>query len=436
MAATIVGMSFPLLGVVMSMASSFIFGMFGSSQDSPEEVLYKTIMSQVEVLIEQSLIQERMTSVKNMLLGVSDEMAWIPDLLQNTSHDVQLSFYLSVQHDMAVNARDAFGDCYDSPTSWDCASWEEAGTIAITNEYAISHIETLNTLYSLTSSKRFTKEVQNQLMKVGLKYRGLLQHSFDAFVNQRKTQIELQMESYSVDGRGGGRMGVFKIKDISKNKLLSKEEEWFSGTEIPDYLKNKYRAVRDDARERLAKNIQASSLMIYPQLTSFVRCSVYSCPSGYVGKAPNLTEYSTAHCCDMTCAAFSCQAGYKPDAAKSGNIISSRSVHTANCCIAHCPAGQYAATWNNVTLTGTCAACTSSCPAGSKLDGVCAGVRSPACRDPYCSEAAEFSWNCNAWDNCNPDSSKSDNMFVPGSKTEMVNKCCKQGGSGDRRRCR
>ena len=330
LAISAIGSVNPLLGVVMSLTSSFIFGLFGGEQDSPEEALYTAIMSQVNHLIKQTLIQEKMTSAKNMLLGLSDELAWIPHLLQDTSDDIQVSYYLNVQHDMAVGARDAFGACYDDMSSSDCDSWEEAGTIAIINDYAMSHIETLSTLYTLSTSESFTEQIQKQLMKIGMKYKGLLKHSLEAFIDKRSAQIGLTTEQTDFDPNRNINTCTSTITDTSTGEILY--ESKFKRKNDCSH-KTSLQKMNTEFRETLKTTISNSALNIYSPLTSYLSCSVYSCPSDYVLRtnAENVKEYSLEDCCLKTCALYSCPLGYT---ANNRRRQTTGAGTTADCCTA------------------------------------------------------------------------------------------------------
>lgn len=180
----------PLLGVVVTLASSIITGMFGGSSSSPMTDLYNQIMAAVADLIQQTLIENQMDTVKDQLSAISEELLWVPDLVESSnSSDVELSYFLTVQHDLAVSSRYAFGDCYDDRTSSSCQSWEEAGSLYITNVFAMTHLDILASLYSLGIGDAFNAQIQSRLTIVGKKYRCLLKHSWQTYKDYRLSHI-------------------------------------------------------------------------------------------------------------------------------------------------------------------------------------------------------------------------------------------------------
>ena len=83
--------AFPILGQVVALAFTFFEGLFGlgSGGESPEEKLYKEIIKETRVMIDQefvlSEIGDRMTDMSVMM----DEMRWVPTMLNNVHGDAR-----------------------------------------------------------------------------------------------------------------------------------------------------------------------------------------------------------------------------------------------------------------------------------------------------------------------------------------------------------
>lgn len=273
----------PLLGIVVTLASSFISGLFGGRQDNPMQDLYNQIMTAVGELIQQTLIENQMDSVKDQLLATSEELLWVPDLVESSgSSDVELSYFLTVQHDLAVGARGAFGDCYDDRSSGACQSWEEAGSLSITNNYAMTHLDILTTLYSMgLNTTAFNAQIRSRLTIVGKRYRCLLQHSWETYRDFRLSKIERAISTRrrrvpsSCSGRKTYR--YYECKD--------------SWTEVSYYGQYFCSRNEDDARKNAADAECASQrsdgevrdklveeLRIFPSLTDFLSAADKNSP--------------------------------------------------------------------------------------------------------------------------------------------------------------
>merc|ERR1719183_2797459 len=187
---TIAGL--PMLGIAATMAATMIRGVFGKAQSSPLTALWNAMQALVETAIKQNNIQVKMADVQDLVLSLAEELLWTPDLLAAGNEDVETSYLLTVQHDLATNARLVFGDCYDNPDSDDCKAWQEAGTVFPAVEFAQLHVAVFTSLAQMshmTASPTWMTLVKNQMLAVGERYYDLLSASYEAYKTHRLAMI-------------------------------------------------------------------------------------------------------------------------------------------------------------------------------------------------------------------------------------------------------
>lgn len=178
----VAGMVNPMLGLAVTMAMTMMQGIFFQTSSNPTKELFDSVMSAVGDLIKQNNLNQQMASVKNSILGITEELSWVPELVDTATDDVMTSYYLTVQHDLATGVRSAFGECYDDLGSGKCKSWQEAGTVEISLDYAQLHLEVFNSIYALDSSNdEFRSLLQTKMTSVGTKYKCLLLKSYEAY---------------------------------------------------------------------------------------------------------------------------------------------------------------------------------------------------------------------------------------------------------------
>lgn len=178
----VAGMVNPMLGLAVTMAMTMMQGIFFQTSSNPTKELFDAVMSAVEDLIKQNNLNQQMTSVKNSILGITDELSWVPELVETASDDVITSYYLTVQHDLATGVRSAFGECYDDLGTGNCKSWQEAGTVEVSLDYAQLHLEIFNSIYAVESTTDdFRSLLRTKMTSVGAKYKCLLLKSYEAY---------------------------------------------------------------------------------------------------------------------------------------------------------------------------------------------------------------------------------------------------------------
>eukprot|EP00930_Biecheleria_cincta_P053979 TRINITY_DN3982_c0_g1_i1.p1 TRINITY_DN3982_c0_g1~~TRINITY_DN3982_c0_g1_i1.p1 ORF type:complete len:630 (+),score=106.07 TRINITY_DN3982_c0_g1_i1:62-1891(+) len=218
---TAIGMVNPVLGIVATMATSLLSGLLGGGKEpDPMKELFKAVMKAVELAIKRNTIEVKMETVRNQILSISEELAWTPDLLASATEDVEASYLLMVQHDLATGARLVFGDCYDNEISDACKSWQDAGTVFPALEYAELHVSVFTSLYncSMSRSAGWQEIVANKTKKTGEKYKGLCEQSYEVYKNHRLSHIRCDSEKVEV----GSCFGYGRCQKV--------EEKWCQDT--------------------------------------------------------------------------------------------------------------------------------------------------------------------------------------------------------------
>ena len=113
LATTVLGMMNPVLGAVAGMAFSLIGGiLFPEDPDeSPMAQMYKKIMEDVGIAIENSQVVEAIGDAQIELQAVMDELQWMPAMLGGVkaeAHEpsddqarILLTYNIMIQHDLA-----------------------------------------------------------------------------------------------------------------------------------------------------------------------------------------------------------------------------------------------------------------------------------------------------------------------------------------------
>merc|ERR1712139_359300 len=80
-ASTLAGMVNPMLGLVVTMALTMMQGLIFQSSSDPTKELFDAVMGAVQDLIKQNNINQQLKSVRNSILGITDELSWVPELV-------------------------------------------------------------------------------------------------------------------------------------------------------------------------------------------------------------------------------------------------------------------------------------------------------------------------------------------------------------------
>lgn len=191
LAGTLSGILFtnPLLSLGVTMAMTMLSPVLFQVA-SPTATLYQDIMTEVQDLVKENNINQKLESVKTIILGTTEELSWVPELVETASTDVMSSYYLMVQHDLAVNARIAFGDCFDDLSSSSCKDWQEAGTLDVGLNYVQLHMQVFNSIYAFgNKTEEFKTVLKTKMKSVGTKYKCLLTTAYETYKAKRLSYI-------------------------------------------------------------------------------------------------------------------------------------------------------------------------------------------------------------------------------------------------------
>lgn len=247
------------------MAMTMLQGVFFPAPTNPQQALFDAMIKVVKDMIKQNNIKQKMDSVKNIVLGTTEELSWVPELLDSASEDVLSSYYIMLQHDLAVNARVAFGECYDDLNTDSCKDWQEAGTMELGLQYVQLHMQVFTSIYtSGTTSTSFKEVLKTKMKNVGIKYKCLLTKFYDTYKAYR-------LKFISGEGFGNERgkfcYWSYKVKDsfigVTKEKAGSLKQKKIPKThygrkmrgdgdkKCTDYGK----AERDDKQRRVTESL-------------------------------------------------------------------------------------------------------------------------------------------------------------------------------------
>jgi len=245
--------SCPILSIAVVTAMSLFEGVFfpgNNNQPSETEQLYTTIMGEVNDLIKQNNIETQMASAKDSVLALVGEMAWIPELVHVASDDVKMSAYIAMQTHLAMHARTAFGDCFDSLTADGCKAWQQAGTIEIGVDYAQLHLQIFADMHALTSATDDFKDLLKLKMEaVAVKYRCLLQNSYSTYLQLRLNQIVIAKES------SGGSYN-WEVKVVDKFTSNTVRPNFYKPSKYDSMFKSSSKKSSSKAKKRAEKNVQ------------------------------------------------------------------------------------------------------------------------------------------------------------------------------------
>ena len=115
-AITAIGMANPLLGAVAGMAWSLIGGILfpEDPEDSPMNRMYRKIMKEVGIALEQKQMETEIGDASTDLQAVMEELQWMPAMLGGLKAEgptpdqkrILLTYNIMIQHDIAkISAR-------------------------------------------------------------------------------------------------------------------------------------------------------------------------------------------------------------------------------------------------------------------------------------------------------------------------------------------
>lgn len=188
----------PLVGVAVSFFTSLVGGLFNFG-GNPSEALYEKIMEEVRMLIDQNNIAVRMQNARAKLSSTTEELQHVPEVIKSVIRDpsrmktVLVSYYLMVQHDLAIDKRLVFGECVDDPPSESCLNLQKAGAVEIGLPHAMTHLALLTSLGEADTS--FQHAISLRAQDVKLEYADLLWDSFDTFKDERMSKLSFSRSS-------------------------------------------------------------------------------------------------------------------------------------------------------------------------------------------------------------------------------------------------
>lgn len=175
----------PLLGGAATLVYTLFKSMFSESKPDPTEI---KILKKAQQMMETEDLKAKMKDVQNHLLGVEEELAWMPDMLKDDNVD-SFTYMQIVLHDLNVYKRDVFGkECFDTldlkpatsklPTA-ECKEWQNLGTAVPGLLYANLH---LNVLVEVARQKKIYRQtVSDQIKELGSKYVVLLRSASNTY---------------------------------------------------------------------------------------------------------------------------------------------------------------------------------------------------------------------------------------------------------------
>lgn len=215
-------------------------------------------------MINRNNLANKLQSVQNRLTALSDELSWVPDVLEETPQATQISWMLTVQHSLELTWRDVFGDCVRDGESTSCKDWQEAGTVDIALKFSAMHIALLTSIATLDSSSvRMSSLLQSRINVLGVRYAPLLQSSYHAYKSARLAGIEVTTRVY---GRASGtppcsRQVTLELYDVEcVDPLDSSNPSVFKYTGCKDYRRSIPQSHRDDAAAACAARKSALSV--------------------------------------------------------------------------------------------------------------------------------------------------------------------------------
>jgi len=222
----------PVCGVIAMTLFSFLSGLLGglfgggASEAPGMQDLMEEMMEDVKDLIKYSVMKEKMTTISNKLLGITEELSWVPQLLQ-ASHTAEtaaplgtlFNYNLVVQHDLGVMIYDMFhGDCVKFMLAYgsdyhlnldrkaaNCKEWQEAGTFVLAYQYVMLHTNQI--LKTAQSDATYRAGLLDRLRDTFALHYRLLKDSFQTYklhrLNMVKPLREDAMQATDAFVRGG-----------------------------------------------------------------------------------------------------------------------------------------------------------------------------------------------------------------------------------------
>jgi len=188
--------AFPVVGGVIALLGSFVSGIITALFQLTKEVPPST-----GDLINSALAKERLKENKDFWMGMSEELESLGGLfVDGGDTDVKTAWYLIVQHDLAVNRQQVFGECLDSAT-WSgdtCKKYLEDGMLEVMVGYAWAHMGILweilnlfmeNPSVDISVRKDQVDILHLRMQELGAEYHGALQHAWEVYYPWRMSMI-------------------------------------------------------------------------------------------------------------------------------------------------------------------------------------------------------------------------------------------------------
>jgi hypothetical protein len=186
---------YPMVGTVTTIFSSMLSGLFpGAFGGGPSEteLLYAKIIAQVQLMINQNNVRNRMESVRNTLRAIGSELLWVPDVLEETSEATQVSWMLTVQHSLELAWAEVFGPCVADAGSQGCQDWQVAGTADLCLKFAALHLALVGQMaISDSANVKMKNLLLDRVNTLGKRYTPLLDSSYAQYLEHRLSQVIL-----------------------------------------------------------------------------------------------------------------------------------------------------------------------------------------------------------------------------------------------------
>eukprot|EP00933_Yihiella_yeosuensis_P040377 TRINITY_DN3467_c0_g1_i2.p1 TRINITY_DN3467_c0_g1~~TRINITY_DN3467_c0_g1_i2.p1 ORF type:complete len:390 (-),score=44.73 TRINITY_DN3467_c0_g1_i2:207-1376(-) len=236
----------PVLGVAVGIVGSILKSVLEpdgnvNAEGQPtvgDNSLEGKLRTECERLVESAALNAAMAESSDHIRSVMDELGWVPLMLDKSSKQVQMAFFLTVQHDLALTKRSiANTNCIDMVTELRqappsqlkstcearCKAWEEMGTAKIVINYANLHNNVMQQIAMLEATVK--DEIMKRILNVGKVYRLAITRSVATLTNSRAGRVAVKWHVASEGGAGqalgqltnhiGGFVaGIFSQKDI------------------------------------------------------------------------------------------------------------------------------------------------------------------------------------------------------------------------------
>eukprot|EP00931_Biecheleriopsis_adriatica_P113965 TRINITY_DN8930_c0_g1_i1.p1 TRINITY_DN8930_c0_g1~~TRINITY_DN8930_c0_g1_i1.p1 ORF type:complete len:633 (+),score=85.62 TRINITY_DN8930_c0_g1_i1:99-1997(+) len=233
------GMAFPGLGLAVGLFASIMGDITDERGGSAaEQNLHDTIIENCKTLIRESNLKTSLEQERDSLKALLGEMSWVPPMLYSSSLDLQTSYFLILQNDLAKSMPRILGRCQDQPLSTDCKEWQHSGGSFLGMLHANVHIQVLNTIAALQPDLR--ENVFARIQELARSYYEVLKPGADEYINWRLKQVSdptikispvllVDQATDSVGGLNCGKTTALVTSYDEKEWRYSCKNGWFKG---------------------------------------------------------------------------------------------------------------------------------------------------------------------------------------------------------------